>query len=880
MVIRIRYCFFFLLILLSLKSKSQLIINSEDPLTSGFVNTLIQTLVGDGVYVVPGSVVISGSPKQIGIYSINGPTANIPFSKGLILSTSEVKNIAGPDNPLLVLSDQIPPLTVNDPGDPLLDQFTVNETKDAVTLQFTFRPKSSQVVFRYGIGTEEYPDFVVDDEFNDVFGFFVSGPKPAGGAYNNQNLAILPNTQVAGVYNIFNNPLYAKDTQGNMVHQFNGMSIAFACTLEVVPCSDYTIKLKICDVSDESYDSAVFLEANRFGTVPVSVIAVTETNDGNTLEGCSPVKLIASKNDLKLLNQSLNIPLTISGSATSGQDYSGLPTVLTIPAGKSSDTLSFSVIEDYITEPIENIRIIYPASCGYFDTLNINIKPKPELILTPGPSPTKCAGPGSVQISVVANGGIPPYSYTWSDGSTGSVISVNPSVTTSYSVKVTDKCKDKDSTSITVNIVTDNQTPPVTTNSPICSGSDLTMECPANADKYYWTGPGGWTATGKKVTRTGFTSSLSGNYTLQIETNNCKSSVNTFSVVVFDANFNPPITSNSPLCENDTLLLKSNVGAGVTCVWTGPSGFSSSLPNPTISNANKSNAGEYSFYLIAGACTSATSKTTVVFNSGPVADFDATPKSGCLPLNVKFTNLSNASGQSNLTYQWDFGNGILSTTKDPQIIFGNPGKYDIKLKVTNEFNCSDEEIKQSFVSVSSKPISSFSASPPVMELDNPIVTLRNLSSNSSENCIYLIKLKDGNFDSLNTCSGNYTFRDTGTYEIKQVIYNTDGCLDSSSRIVKVISGFTLYIPSCFTPDPDDLNDFFRAYGEGVDEFYMRIYDRWGHLVYQSYDINNGWDGKTMTGEKIVHGDIFYYKVRITDFFNVSHYYDGWVKALR
>ncbi|MCC6768806.1 MAG: choice-of-anchor L domain-containing protein, partial [Bacteroidia bacterium] len=331
--------------------KAQMNINIQDPMNQAFLNEIIHTLVGNGVYVTPGSVSISGNAAQIATYNINGTTSNIPFSKGVILSTSFAQNIAGADVQSEPLSNQVPPIGASDPGDPILSQFTPNNIRDAITLEFRFRPQSTPLVFRYGIATEEYPAFVTNEDFNDVFGFFITGENPSGGNYTDQNIAILPNGQVAGVYNIFSNITYMMDTRDNPTHQFNAVSTAFSCSLNVVPCTDYVIKIKICDVSDESFDSAVFLQANSFGSIPVSLSPLTANGDSSTIEGCAPAKIVASKNHPSLLNQEVTIPLTISGTATNGTDYTGLPESIVIPAGQTSNTVTINALADNLAEP-------------------------------------------------------------------------------------------------------------------------------------------------------------------------------------------------------------------------------------------------------------------------------------------------------------------------------------------------------------------------------------------------------------------------------------------------------------------------------------------------------------------------------------------------
>ena len=71
--------------------------------------------------------------------------------------------------------------------------------------------------------------------------------------------------------------------------------------------------------------------------------------------------------------------------------------------------------------------------------------------------------------------------------------------------------------------------------------------------------------------------------------------------------------------------------------------------------------------------------------------------------------------------------------------------------------------------------------------------------------------------------------------------------------VKVVGGFiSLYIPNAFTPDNNSLNDYFRAYGEGITAFDMKIYDRWGEQLFTTTDMNFGWDGR-YKGNKVPLG---------------------------
>ena len=70
---------------------------------------------------------------------------------------------------------------------------------------------------------------------------------------------------------------------------------------------------------------------------------------------------------------------------------------------------------------------------------------------------------------------------------------------------------------------------------------------------------------------------------------------------------------------------------------------------------------------------------------------------------------------------------------------------------------------------------------------------------------------------------------------------------------------TLYIPSAFTPDGDGVNDAFGVRGKNIISLKMKIYNRWGELVYESQQLSDTWNG-TYKGEPITNTDVFVYTV--------------------
>ena len=173
---------------------------------------------------------------------------------------------------------------------------------DACSLQFDVTPAGDTLSFSYVFASEEYPDFVCS-EFDDVFGFFISGPNPSGGNYSTQNIALIPGTNIPVSINTVNPGVagidgdgscqslayssdYIDNSNGNTI-VYDGMTVVFTASIPVVPCQVYHLKLAIEDVGDGSYDSGVFIEANSLSSKSVNVIGAAAITGGtSTYRGC------------------------------------------------------------------------------------------------------------------------------------------------------------------------------------------------------------------------------------------------------------------------------------------------------------------------------------------------------------------------------------------------------------------------------------------------------------------------------------------------------------------------------------------------------------------------------------------------------------------
>lgn len=101
-----------------------------------------------------------------------------------------------------------------------------------------------------------------------------------------------------------------------------------------------------------------------------------------------------------------------------------------------------------------------------------------------------------------------------------------------------------------------------------------------------------------------------------------------------------------------------------------------------------------------------------------------------------------------------------------------------------------------------------------------------------------------------------------TYRIVAV-KNFNEEIVSISNTVSVEKPYTLYVPNAFSPDNDGINDYFRILGQGLTDIEVEVYNRWGQMVFKSYDMDDQWDGR-FKGKMMPVGS-YVYKIKSKDY---------------
>ncbi|MCB2220914.1 MAG: choice-of-anchor L domain-containing protein, partial [Bacteroidetes bacterium] len=237
---------------------------------------MVENIVGEGIQY--DNVTFQGANISRGIFS-NGQTTNLGISSGIFLTSGAGYNIPGPN----VATGSTGANGM--PGHPSLNAITTSPTYDAAVLEFDFIPESDTLRFKYVFGSEEYNEYV-NSSFNDVFGYFVTGPDPMGGMYSDENIALIPGTSTSVKINSVNNGwapggvvptgpctncAYFSDNTGGLTLEYDAFTTVLVAFLQVVPCETYHIKIGVADAGDGILDSGVFLEENSFESPKIEV---------------------------------------------------------------------------------------------------------------------------------------------------------------------------------------------------------------------------------------------------------------------------------------------------------------------------------------------------------------------------------------------------------------------------------------------------------------------------------------------------------------------------------------------------------------------------------------------------------------------------------
>ena len=417
--------------------------------------TMVQNLVGTGIEIF--NATATAAPGSFGYYTSVG--TEIGTSEGLVLTTGQAINAIGPNDETGL--PQISGSTCLNcdqydngfMGSPLLTAANGGLTTwDACTIEFDIVPQGDSIRFNFTFASEEYLEWV-GSSFNDVFGFFISGP----GVGIDQNIALIPGTAEPVAINSVNNIdntqyFYNNQNPLGLGVQYDGITVGLRAEIgNIQACEVYHLKLIIADGSDRLYDSAVFI--NQIESNPLTITTSTEGGTDFMIEGCNNGNVLFESTFLPVTD--LDVNFALGGDAVFGVDYTTVPDLtpfldlvnnyytLVIPAGQTSISFEIIPISDGLTEGTEivNITLVNQLCEGFEFQSSVDFEIIDELTvdITPATS-TICNGQCVTLTADAITGGL--STFEWSPSSEVSdpsslIVDVCPSATTTYTLTST-----------------------------------------------------------------------------------------------------------------------------------------------------------------------------------------------------------------------------------------------------------------------------------------------------------------------------------------------------------------------------------------------------------------------------------------------------------
>jgi len=359
-------------------------------------------------------------------------------------------------------------------------------------------------------------------------------------------------------------------------------------------------------------------------------------------------------------------------------------------------------------------------------------------------------------------------------------------------------------------------------------------------------------------------------YVYAVDSNGCQSTVDTVTILWFDPiTLNPLLNNRDSICPGDTTELSISAYGGhdsTTFYYEWHNGSNNLIGIDSNIIVIPGSPGETFTVTVKDDCTTPSQTATVTIFAEPIPQpvFTMDTTEGCVPVQVIFNNTTT---EPFVAAYWDFGDGNNSSnTLTETNNYNVPGTYSVSLRLTSIKGCVGYVNYPDTIKVHAYPNPNFDFGPTPADVVNSEINFYN-NSHFLANDSYLWTFTSGIPETSIAPNPivNFPFDSSGVYPVRLIVTSDFGCADTSYQDVVINDRFLYYIPNTFTPDGNGLNDTFRPYGnESVDfdTFHMQIFNRWGELLYETTDVNQGWDG-SYKGRQVPQGS-YVWKIEVKE----------------
>lgn len=229
----------------------------------------------------------------------------------------------------------------------------------------------------------------------------------------------------------------------------------------------------------------------------------------------------------------------------------------------------------------------------------------------------------------------------------------------------------------------------------------------------------------------------------------------------------------------------------------------------------------------AAGCKSDTALQT--FHVNPVPSVTMNFKDACKFAPVNFSGIDNSGTVTQ--WKWEFGDGGIAGTQNAQHTYSANGTYKVKLYALAATGCFADTLKDDIIIYGTN---AFAGNDTIAAAGQP------LQLHASGGLSYTWSPANLLNDAF-VADPVAILNSTQLFTLKA--FTPEGCESYDDVLVKIYKGPEIYLPNAFTPNGDGRNDVFRGIPVGLQQFeYLKVFNRWGQLVFYSTDHHKGWDG--------------------------------------
>jgi large repetitive protein len=454
----------------------------------------------------------------------------------------------------------------------------------------------------------------------------------------------------------------------------------------------------------------------------------------------------------------------------------------------------------------------------------------------------KCVDSHDGSISIFAIGGVSPYSFSADGGgSFQSQMQITGLAPGEYQPSIVDYngCR-KDGETVTIGSPNNSS---LFTATPLigCSPLEVGFTKTESGDTYRWNFGDGSTSGASNPTHTFVNENLGPlDYTVwsyALSENGCRDSSST-TVKVYPQPRLIFSTQTDTLYFPDTEIIINNESPSgyFDYLWDFGDGYTSAATNPHPHTYD--DCGRYSISVGAKNqwCTDTVQTEISVLAHDPEPIFEPDTTEQCYPAAINFTS----TAEHSVNFLWDFDNGETSEEQNPSTTYEEPGTYRVTLSADGYCNTYAET--DTLIYIYDSPQIDFRVQPDSVMPPNQPIHCYNYSSGYELQ--YFWDLGDGTTSTEH--SPIHYYKTPGEYLVQLTVISGHKCVDSLARseTVFVFPYGHIEFPNAFTPDGDGENDYFKpAAYDGISEYRLLIYNRWGQVVYETDNPDYGWNGK-------------------------------------